>query len=1158
MLLELAFEAPGEHVQEAGALVYRVYENSGRYVLPDVVLRSGPGAQRVEVQQASVTSVTPSAGAFERLGSAIRELWNAAARGGGWVVGRRELVMGTELDAGLVAPVLDVAAGQPAELIVTWHYVYTDAGGVAAANDVRVRLQFMPHGAEPAGSPPGQPGESYADRHHLPGALRHRGSGQAYNGFAAVDFGTSSSAVAVHDTRRTVPRSIDTGQARVLRSELVGLLTARPPLPLIEAWEEQRGLLAEYVAAKLSNHGTKDNYGIKDVDSLLAQLTGVAAEQRAAETTDPVLDTVCRAVEQRVAECPLELARWLAPRLHACLDKAFKTPDLDEQQIQEVVFDADTKGREISSWFKITESNPIQIKLGEEDGAHDVSRRLKTEMFEGAPLPLPGMTGAEGRDATTEDLVAQVYCHLVTRTEEFLRTDKDVPVQPLIDLVVSYPTTTLPSGRQRLKDMLTYCLGLAQVTTDFDEGVAAGLFFLMRDFGTQRVEFGAEALRARSRLISSDPPTWQQNMLIIDIGAGTTDIALIGLTLQDITKDIPGLSAEDALVRGRHYLIRPEVLNSTGHPQLGGNYLTLRVFYWLKATLLDALATGPDSSDRKVLAGRIRTSLGPDAPGKLASMVVEGGADEPAPREVAEALRANLPTHRENAQDPPGDAFTRLWRLAEKAKIAFGTSPRPDTSRSGEEPEADPAADYAISHSDLQPVLRAIDELKVPGLPELFPLLPKADLLLRRDAFETLARPVLRQAAELAAWLVRTTFDGRQEARLDRVVLSGKTSRMPLLSDVVTEVLTADGETGRRLPWNPATLDVETERAKQAAALGACWAQSFRMREAGGDEAELARNRTLLTFDVENLFRSLPCGFSQQLVATQGKPLLRAGTKMIEVDGTGTLAARAGWERLVPMFEVHRPNGQRETIQWGVFRYYTRHDLDGFRPSPEIWGPSADGARGSRIMAQLEVDQGLNPYLYLCQGEPHYFVGVPGDLALDLRSEFDRQDWDTGERRLRKLPAAVMVLPTNDDGSVGKEEELFPGWEPEQDAPTAAYFPVFFHAEDSVPGTATPGRISAPLPPSADGYYEISLHWPGGKKLSLGRTRVTGSRGAAARYVATLDVQGTLRLHRGDPPYWAARSLRDVENHPGSVHRVQMDPGLSELKPSWKPFDGMH
>jgi hypothetical protein len=72
---------------------------------------------------------------------------------------------------------------------------------------------------------------------------------------------------------------------------------------------------------------------------------------------------------------------------------------------------------------------------------------------------------------------------------------------------VTYPTTTPASLRAHLKDLVKHTLQLDTVVADFDEGVAAGLFFLLRDFGSNRREFGAEGLRARSRRVGDDPPS---------------------------------------------------------------------------------------------------------------------------------------------------------------------------------------------------------------------------------------------------------------------------------------------------------------------------------------------------------------------------------------------------------------------------------------------------------------------------------------------------------------------------------------------------------------------------------------------------------------------------------------------------------------------------
>ncbi|RCG27896.1 hypothetical protein DQ384_25580 [Sphaerisporangium album] len=1134
MLLELSFETPGEHVQVAATGAFRLYETHGFYVLPDVVLFTGPAVPKAELQEAAVVKASGATPDQQGLADTIRSAWNDAAdradvweTGRSWVSGRRELATRVVVSAGL--PVF--GPGASPEAVVTWRYVYTDVTGVSASNDVRVRLVFMPVGVQP---PPPAPEEG-ASRRHKPTVLRVRGEDEKdYTGFAVVDFGTSSSAVALYDSRYVNQRAIDVGQAAKLREKLAGLLRAAPPSPLDAPW---RDLLRELVETVRPRAG---NAGLADAAALADRLEGRPVSGGGG--TDPLLDEVCLVLEKSLAACGTDLAEWFAPRLLECFDRAFTVPNLEELQIREVVFDPDKDLRERPSSIRVTNENPVEIELSV-DG-QGVRRDLKNYLFESELLP--GMTVEDGREATTDDLIARVYRILVEATENFARDGDEKPVERLINLVATYPTTTPPSARRHLHDLLEVSLDLKKVVIDFDEGVAAGLYFLMRDFGSGRLEFGAEAIRARARLVSEDPPTWRQNMLLVDIGAGTTDIALIGLTLQDITPEHP-----DSLVRGRLYILRPEVLNSTGHAQLGGNYLTLRVFYWIKAALLDSLLSGPgDEQTRRRLADRVFGRLRgkgtdqeqPRVP--LAPLVVGSDAEDPVPEEIGNALTAGLPTswhRRQEGWQKAQDAFQLLWNLAESAKIKM----------SGTEDEG-----IDLGHTALQDLLLAVDAQKVSGLPKLSDLLPKTDLRLSRADFETLLRPALQEAAELAAWLVRTTSTDSEDAALDRVMLSGKTSKMPLLSRVVTDVL-AHGE--ERLPWNPSELAVESERAKQAASLGACWAQAIRERGTGGGESELDRGRTWVNIDVENLFHSLPCGFQLKLTARQSKTLLWPGTKMIEVDDRGTLAARAAqWQPMIPNFEIHRPTGWGRTIQWGVFRTYNYQDRGGYRPDRTIFEPSSDGTRPALVRAQLEVDQSLTPYLHLSHGPAHYHVGMVPNQVIELREALGASFWSTEERRLRELPATVCVVAADADGSDGAVE-LFPQWRPAAGDEATGYFTRFFHDEPHLESPAVPGVISAPLPaPSSEGDYRFFLRRPDGKEEELDTLHVIGRRGPVARYVATLDVRGRLRLHRGEPRYWEAGSVRDVERTPGSVLRVPMEPGEPELRPERNPFNGRH
>ncbi|WP_283135688.1 hypothetical protein [Rhizohabitans arisaemae] len=1212
-MLRLIFESSDDHVREISPYMFHLYEQNGFYRLPDAVLQTDPGIHTVELQEIRVLPAEHSRLVHELAGS-----WNhAAGRTRTWVVARMVLAKELELPTAKVG--WSWPSGDSIQTAVIWHYVFTDSSGAPATREARVRLIFAPPGAKPAphqgATPTAQPaaqetraqpyreftetvpggptqvpvqprtpppaeepraganvfhrlvdrlGEPErvraqpstapsaetppigadvslggADRNTKPEKARVRSrTGSLYNGFASVDFGTSSSTVALLDTRYSTKLALDPAQLTRLRSEFAELLRRRPPAHLAAEWQDHLGKLVDAVklrAVEFTGGGAAE---------LADRLEKTAAIDRDTESPrDPLLDGVCVAFDERVAECGPELARWLAPQLLNCYDKAFAVPNLFELSIFQVILDTNRKQYAVPSTVEIVEENPIEIRLGN-DGP-DIRRGLKAALLK--PERLPGMTWIDGREATTNDLIVHVYKQLIDRTERFARRDPETPLESIVQLVVTYPTTTPPPARAELERMLGESLDLDRVVVEYDEGVAAGLFFLMRDFGSDRGEFGAEALIARSRRVSDNPPSWRQNMLVIDIGAGTTDIALIRLTLTDVTP-APRDPAGDPLVRGRFYVIRPEVLNSTGHPQLGGDYLTLRIFYWLKAAVLDAMVRGEDLGDRRnTLAHRIDQLMGVSGAHEepLAPQVAESGMTEPVPAKLGTLMRLLLPTHWEDdASSADKQAFHLLWKLAEAAKIELGKA----------------VDDYhVIPLADLQPVIAAVDQHNRGREPSLLDLLPKEGVRLSRAEFDTLAYKVLNRAVGIGGWLVRTSFRDDPTERLDRVMLSGQTSKMALMRQVVADELGGDDESGASLLWNPSAVTIEAAYAKQAASLGACWAQSIRERGMGVEDAEseLAKGKTQVRIAVDNLFHTLPCGFElKQHGSSQNIPLLKAGTPMVEVDDAGTIAVRSSWRSLLPTHEVHRPADKLRTIQWGVFRYFTRKE-EGFAPDPQIWMPSADGSSDSKIKAQLEVDPALVPYLRLCHGSPHYHVNLTEAEVIDLKQELEPQHWDENSSRLRDLPAQIWVATHADDGSEIAREQVFPAWSPERER-EGRYFPEFFHESAALDSAHIVGRISGALPhPAKNGEYTFFLAWKD-REQRIGTLRTTGHSGPRARYTATLDCAGRLRIHRGEPPYWAAKSLRDVERYIGSVHKVPMDEGVPDLNPHWNPFTGKH
>jgi hypothetical protein len=1132
-MLDLYFESSGERTQRTGLRTFRLYERDGWYALPDVTLRPEPGGQpQAELHDVAVSDIKASVREAVGLSTAVAQAWRPDARPGAWVAGPQDLAVRRRLLVSHLDKAFQVAAGAPVKVWATWSYGYTGADRIPGGTQHDVTLEFMPPGT-PVPPPPDFPPAPAPLGSHP--ALREIEGRRDFAGFAAVDFGTSSSTVTLYDARHHAGMVLDPGQAHRLRTGLADLLRHGPAAAgypdLAASWQAQLPGLASRLA---DFDATLAGLDMATLQSLLRGSTLMA------EGRDLLLDAVCRQVETLLQADP-ELFKWLAPALLKVYDDAFKVPPLEEMFLRQVVLDQNSGELELDSAVSVQSGHPVSIELGSRvQGVPGgsirnlKSRLLKLEEYE-------DWTNIRNYTATSDDLIALVYLQLAGKAEEFGHGEREGEPEVLRSLVVTYPTTTPPAVRSRLRDLVRTSLQLDTVVTDFDEGVAAGLFFLLRDFSSNRREFGTEGLRARSRRVADEPPTWQQNMLVLDMGAGTTDIALITLTLIDMTESIAGVAEA---VQGRYYVIRPELRNSTGDPQLGGDYLTLRVFYWLKAKIADALLAGSGAtSEREALRQQV---LPEDVPGRLPSLataVVEGGLKEPAPDWVRLALQKILPTDWKNRPDCEPAAFENLWYLAETVKKELGKA-GVDTWR--------------IEHWQLADVVNTIpvpvaDRSCTPDL------LPPQGLELSSADLRKLAYPVLAQAVNLAGWITRQSL---KDEPLDRVMLTGKSSKMPQMREVVVANLGAGADdTEAALSWNAAAVTVEAEYAKTAASIGACWAQSLRNRSMSQKAAQpdMSRGRTQIMIDIDNLTHTLPCSFRLQLQEADDRELLRAGTRLTEIDSGGTVGVRTEkWEEIIREFQVNRPQDEHQSIQWGVFHFERHANRDGFTPS-DVWYPGRDGNPPARVKVQLEVTQDLVPHLHIVQGRPHYLV--PIGAPLDLRKELGPESLDEAKRELRKLPAEIWVTGLSDRAHPdGEELLLFPRWEPGLEEDPREWFTEFFRDNPDPNLKERIGRVSAPLPPpEPNGQYQISLRWPDGqvKKFPL---LVRGPRGATARYVATLDQHGGLTIHRGNPPYWRAESpsLVSVQDHPGMVFRVKMDDGVPNFKESWNPFTGKH
>ncbi|GII65848.1 hypothetical protein Skr01_59330 [Sphaerisporangium krabiense] len=983
-----------------------------------------------------------------------------------------------------------------------------------------------PQAADPATAPAADPDEDVA---------RARRVTQPHPGLVAVDFGTSSSTATLYDIGRRDWMLFSPQQQRRLLGELSSLLRDDPGrgnTALSAEWHRFVQNLAERLLRS-------DGSGPPSAERLVALLRS--------DTDSTIGDRLILELERSRPLCSPALRRLVTTRLSEAYDAAFREPPLDSLRLFRVELDPSTRATELRSAAYVVRKRPLTVSMlppSEGDEAGEDARREHRGLKQRLGRP-DARTGPDGEFAV-EDLIRGVLSDLLARTDQYLarrRNSEGFAPGEVNNVLVTYPTMSPPRVRQALQTMVE-ADGVGRVITRFDEAVGAAMFFLMREFGGV-FDLSVEAFAARSRPVlppreNANRAEWEQHVLIVDIGGGTTDIALLRLELADRT---PAAGADGDPHYGRYYRLTPWLLGTTGETQRGGDYLTLLVFNWLKAVIAERIIRtpaqdGPYGQDpRKVIAvfdDRFKDSAGQYVPGSLLAAIL---SPKPGTRETArENVQLLVPTQWKDkdgaAAEQARQVFDLLWDLAERAKITLGAE-----------------KSYLLPQEEVDQIMSALGYSGDPGGP---------GEELRHEDFATLIRPVLADIMRLAADLVRGQLTERGGAALDRVIFTGRSSRMNLVRE---ELITAFSE--RRpdergqIDWDPSSVWIEDEYAKHAASIGSCWAESLR-QEVHPDPKEvedhLRRGAVWLQVDVENLFFFLRGTFTAGGQTGSGSagttPLFSSGDRLPQLGGDGQLIIRNDrWIGLTESFQVYRQKSTSEPVYWTFFRvadYLQANPEPGFAYDEDVWRTD--------IRAMVEADTDMDMHVLLCRGPaPHYAVGHDRHGVLDA---------PPGERHLG-TPASIVVNP-GIPGSMtdGVGEPVFDL--SDLDTLLTATF-VTESGEDA----ETFRGVFAELPPPAPYGWRFYLRPHGAGTQDAGAdtlvatvspSQVTGRDvpGVAPRFTVSLDERGDLRVHRGDPPFRAASGLREVERVPGTVFRAHMFSGDLDYREAYDPFAGVH
>lgn len=1110
---------------------FRLTEQDGGYPLPRIVLTATGHAW---VEDTAIVSCAAPPGT-ESLRAALLAAWkNEGPTGHGTKLSSAQCRLAAE------------HVTEPVQVRVTWAVTWYDTGiyeryqnsaePFREESTVTVSFEPAPRGVVP---PAGQPDQIPRNRGHI-----------------AVDFGTSYCTASLFEQQYLPPvRPLSSMQASQLRTEIIGLLGGG------RQWgAEARREFAEFVA-EIATGLLADGRGASDAQRLAALQQALTED----DNDEPrLLYSVLLELERRIPQSSDALRPALAASLNAIYGRAWKVPPLDRLRLFEVMLDVN-EGSVIESKATATIVPPLTVRLGK--GADDdddgnsrshVYAGLKQRLTRAEPHP------ELGPGITSDDLIREALRDMVGRCDAFIETGpRELGTGRVSNVVITFPTMATPPVRRKLVDMLRK-VGIPLVDNSLDEAIAAAMFTVLRDFGSD-YEIGLELLRSQSREVVPGKK-WKQNLLVIDLGGGTTDIALLGLHLNDETPE-EVLSGRGR--HGRYYELLPEVLGSTGKLQLGGELMTLRVFYWVKAVLGDQLLRlSPHTFDRPLRELRQIVKGGElgDHPllaltkGKLPAFH-RGGTSS---GDVFDVLERVVPTKSAPGYGRPGQAFWLLWQIADQVKLEFCAPQPPEqvSLRAVEVRRMLQVADWSATGASGPPAQAIGDE-------DLTIRLPRQDFerLVERDIDE-----VMNLAYRLAAERLAASGDP-----VDRIILTGQVSRAPVVRRRLLDEFSRRAGDQPALKWEQKSVGVVEGRfAKLATSLGACWTKSNKGLVASPQGAipDLRAGRNVFSIKADNLFFNLPCTFlkgGQLGGAGDALPILYIGAEMFQAYPDRDIAVlRSEPFELTGIVAIFR-DAQGSKPRWADFQWEVMESEQQLRLDRSVW-PNG-------ITAVLETTSNLDLSLLLSRGRPHREVDGTPISVLDaaaaadgaVRSPERARFWplsrpapaDRETERQEFDPSRIVVNAYSGDGN-HRGEAVF-GHAVAGGTGTAASADAAFAEVFHIPGghggeSAVRGAVSSPLPePPLGGSWSFHYRDDQGGLHHIGEFPPPGRDGQLAiRYYASVDQQGGLRVHAGEVPFWRAASLAEVQDKPGSVYQAPMVSTADDYEPERDPFNGRH
>ncbi|MEH1866856.1 MAG: molecular chaperone [Nostoc sp.] len=970
-----------------------------------------------------------------------------------------------------------------------------------------------------------------------------------FPGWFALDFGTSNSTVTLFDPIEVpIAEILPKEQEMRLRDRLSQWLSSPASVALPDVSDDDWAKFITEISKNLEIEPTK------------------LSEVFESDNKERFLEAI-RQIELSLGNSE-RFRRAVSKKLYQIYHEVFRVPTLESQNLIPVVLDIDRRDTEIPSELEISQLGDLKLRMGREARdnrkkaiAQGTSGSLKEiiSRFHHSPKRYFGQERSfsvilDGKEEiiTANQLIQSAWAHLIELTEDYRqRAQRRFSEGTFLTAVVTYPTVAPPVVRKEVKEFVEQ-LGIDDVQTAYDEAVSVAIFFLWREFGGN-LNIGIESFKTRCRQVGNK---WSQNVLVLDIGGGTTDLALIELTLEDKTPTFADY--EDRGLGGRYYKLTPKLLGSSGHLQLGGELITLRIFRLLKVAIADFLLTAVTTGDieseklEDLISSELNERFLEQGKFKSGSLLKcldkENPEGDIAYKDALDTAEKVLPTRWQ--QTPQRlQSFYILWDYAEAAKLKLGQKPPVDNS----------LLTFTLSEQQISELLtQSAVKLQVKDPNSIC-------VTLDNQQFERAAVSGIKEAIGIAKGLMESRLrpddlikDSWNSQKVDWLILSGKTCNL----DIVQRQIYQEFSKSPYFVWNPERITFVLEFTKLATSAGACYAEKLRRLRFDPEESKslLRKGANQLEIDVKNLFYYLPCNFKRKTQSNDLLTIFKAGQELYQLAPWESVAkVRTAWQGIQLTNIIYRQDYEDGDLRlWGSF--------DGKNLMNKLGMQEAEFLK--KIKVQFEIDQTLEFNVLLCQGNPHYLIDIPGIDLESVVSETSplfadgKLNWNIAVERLNKdLNDGDIAVNVIESATVDQPDAYHLVFEVGNDG--SKLFQKFHYLRDGVtePGI---GLISNPLPPFPQTgqhtfyIYQTDAQTNSKKWIRIGAlSKPDVTTDYPCQYRVTLDDQGILRMHAGEVPYWTSNSQECLKEE-GCIYIAELELQPNEVDKERDPFCGIH